>query len=187
MPQFLHTRWVSRCATPSAATPTKVATWMRNLLCNLLVCSCLWSSTESARAEARPLSLQEALRIARSQSPVLKRAAADAQVASARSDGALGRLLPQVTANGSWQHTTDNFVPRPGFAGTIPPGEPRWDFVNAYAFTLVGTQLLYDFSSIDLFRAQREDGRAQADLERAALLTTEYAVRNAFFQARTQR
>src|SRR5690349_8749767 len=192
MPQILHTPRDLRCATPCGARaaridPNKSSYWMRNLLCSLVVCGCLWGATESARAETRPLSLDEALRVARSQSPVLKKAAAQTGAASARTDGALGKLLPQVTANGSWQHTTDNFVPRPGFAGTIPSGEPRWDFVNAYAFTVAGTQLLYDFSSIDLYRAQREDSRAQADLERAALLTTEFAVRNAFFLARAQR
>ncbi|HEX6244396.1 MAG TPA: TolC family protein [Polyangiales bacterium] len=160
---------------------------MRTFLCSLVVCGSLCGAAESARAETRPLSLEEALRIARSQSPVLKKAEAQAQAASARGDGALGRLLPQVTANGSWQHTTDNFVPRPGFAGTPPQMFRQWNFVNAYAFTLAGTQLLYDFSSIDLYRAQREDARAQDDLQRAAVLTTEFAVRNAFFQARTQR
>jgi outer membrane protein len=160
---------------------------MRNLLVFLAFCSSTWGASLAARAETRALSLDEALRVARLQSPVLKRAAAQSKVFDARSDGSLGRLLPQLTGTGSWQHTTDNFVPRPGFAGMPPANEPKWDFVNAYSFVLTGTQLLYDFSSIDLHRADREAALAQVDLERAALLTTEFAVRNAFFVACTQR
>lgn len=159
---------------------------MRNLLSFIAVCG-VCGATQTAQAEVRALSLDEALRVARSQSPVLKKASAETGAADARRDVSLGRLLPQLTANGSWQHTTDNFVPRPGFGGIAPTREPKWDYVNAYAFTLSGTQILYDFSSIELHRADRETARAQLDLERAALLTTEYAVRNAFFSACAQR
>jgi outer membrane protein len=178
---------------------------MRHLVALLTIIGSLGGPASAVRAEGQVLSLGEALRIARSQSPVLKKAAAESVAADARADGSRGRLLPQLLATGTWQHTTDNFVRRPGFSGgsgatgfvTDPPGitvmqipaakDPPWDFVNSYNFGLGASQLLYDFSSYYLYRADRERARAQVELERAALLSTEYAVRNAFFLARAQR
>lgn len=181
---------------------------MRHLLTFSTLCVALAGSAVPAstvRAEGQALSLQEALRVARAQSPVLKKAAAQSEAAGARSDSARGRLLPQVVGTVTWLYTTDNFVQRPGFSGgsgaqrfvtndpniqvMAVPGtqDPRWDFVNSFNFGVTATQLVYDFSTLDLFKAERETARAQVELERAALLSTEYAARNAFFTARAQR
>ncbi len=160
-------------------------------------------TAQLAAAQARPLSLAEALRIARTESPLLKKAAAQSEAAGARADGARGRLLPQALGSGSYQHTTDNFVQRPGFVpgrgGFIVdpplvmvtqasnPTDPKWDFVHSYNFNIAVSQLIYDFSAIDAYRAEKSAASAQEKSEQAARLSTELAVRSAFFTARAQR
>jgi outer membrane protein len=170
-------------------------------LLNLLL---LLLAAPTALAEAHTLSLEEALRIARAQSPVLKKAAAQSKAASARGETSRGRLLPQISALGTYQRTTDNFVQRPGFAQnrgqpivdppgivtiTFPmsPDDPKWDSVNFYNLGVSATQLIYDFSSIDSYRADKASAASQAQSELAARLTTELAVRRAFFTARALR
>jgi outer membrane protein len=149
------------------------------------------SSPLPALAEAQPLSLAEALRIARAQSPVLKRASAQAAAADARADGSRARLLPQVTSSANYQRTTDNPVQRPGF-GVLRP-QPRYlngttNGVDSFVFQIVANQVVFDFGvTTETLKADRETARAQADSARAALLDTEYQVRNAFFLARAQR
>lgn len=170
-----------------------------------LLVGCALLPVSMALAQGRPLSLDEALRIARAQSPVLKKAAAQRDAARARADSTRGRLMPQVAGLGTWQYTTDNFVQRPGFVQTrpapmlvppmegvsviVPPSQPdpRWDFVHSYNFNLTASQLIYDFVAIDNFRADKAGAESQRHYERAALLTAELSVRNAFFSTRAQR
>jgi outer membrane protein len=166
---------------------------MRSLLGPLISALLLLAggSPTPARAEPRSLSLAEALRIARARSPVLKRAGAQADAADARADGARARLLPQLTGLASYQRTTDNPVQRPGF-GVLRP-QPRYvngkyNGVDSFSFTIVANQVVFDFGvSTEGLKADRELARAQEDNARAALLTTEYQVRNAFFLVRAQR
>lgn len=175
---------------------------MRPFLPVLSLFSLLFA-TAPASAETRALSLDQALQIARKQSPVLKKAASQTEAAGARSEQSRGRLLPQVTGLGIYQYTTDNFVQRPGFSSNrgqlvvTPPvvmvtaapaaHDPTWNFVSSYNLGVGASQLIYDFSSIDAYRADKKTAASQAQTELAARLTTELAVRNAFFAARALR
>jgi len=180
---------------------------LRRLLRTLVLAGLALSMARTARAETRSLSLGQALVIARQRSPVLQKAIAQTEASRARADTSRGRLLPQITGTASYQRTTDNFVPRPGYTPNpssqvlidgngnpitvINPqraADPKYDFVNSYNFQLVANQLIYDFGATgDTLRADRESARAQMDTQRASVITTEYAVRNAFFLARAQR
>jgi outer membrane protein len=169
---------------------------MRPLLGSVLLTTMLaLAPAPRARADTRPLSLAEALRIAHARSPTLKKAAAQTQAAEARAVGSRAKLLPQVTGTYIYQYTTDNFVQRPGYvpgtgsvATTTRRPDPKYDFVNSYNFQIVANQLVYDFGmSTEAFKADRETARSQAETARATQLTTEYSVRNAFFLARAQR
>lgn len=166
---------------------------MRSILAPLISAALLLaaSSPLPARAEAQPLSLAEALRIARERSPVLKRASAQTDAADARADGSRAKLLPQLSGIAGYQRTTDNPVQRPGF-GVLNP-QPRYfngktNGVDSFNFQIVANQVIFDFGvTNETLKADRESARAEADNARAAILTTEYQVRNSFFLVRAQR
>jgi outer membrane protein len=161
-------------------------------------------SASLAAAETRTLSLDQAIQIARVQSPVLKKAAAQSDATGARAITTRGKLLPQVVGLGIYQYTTDNFVQRPGFSSssrgqlvvdppivTVRPqaaaADPLWNFVSSYNVGITASQLIYDFSAIDAYKADKKTAASQGKSELAARLTTEFAVRNAFFAARALR
>ena len=78
----------------------------------------LCSLAQPARAQkGRLLTLDEALRSARANHPLLQVAHAQAQVSDARADESLAPLLPQVSGTARYQRTTFNYVPSPGSAG----------------------------------------------------------------------
>lgn len=163
---------------------------LARLTSTLLLLLLAASSPLPVRAEAQPLSLAQALRIAHQRSPVLRRAGAQTDAAAARSDGSRARLLPQLAGVASYQRTTDNPVQRPGFGALRP--QPRYlngktNGVDSFTFQIVANQVIFDFGTTETLKADRETARAQEDRARAALLDTEYQVRNAFFLARAQR
>jgi outer membrane protein len=146
------------------------------------------------QAPARVLQLADALRIARAQQPVLRRARADAQLAEARLEQARAPLWPQLTGSASYQRTTGNFVPRPGQIPRTLPGamgsgagirRDSFDLYNFYVFGVAATQLLYDFgASTGTVRANRELARAQAFGTTAVARDMTSEVSAAFLQAR---
>jgi outer membrane protein len=165
---------------------------MRSILAPLISASLLLAASPlPTLAEAQPLSLAEALRIARERSPVLKRASAQIDAADARADGSRSRLLPQLSGSAGYQLTTDNPVQRPGF-GVLNP-QPRYingktNGVNSFNFQIVANQVVFDFGvTTETLKADREAARAEGDSARASTLNTEYQVRDAFFLARAQR
>jgi outer membrane protein len=165
---------------------------MRSILAPLISASLLLAASPPlpALAEAQPLSLADALRIARERSPVLKRAGAQTDAADARADGSRARLLPQLSGVAGYQRTTDNPVPRPSFNVNPQPRylNGKYNGVDSFAFTIVANQVVFDFGvTLETLKADREAARAQADSARAAILNTEYQVRNAFFVVRAQR
>lgn len=181
---------------------------MRSHVRSLLAALLVGSIAPRALAEAAPLTLQQALEQARKNSPILRKAGAQTDAAEARAGSSRGRLLPQLVASGSYQYTTANFVPRPGFTpnnrepvvtdpdtgrvltvtAAAPITRDKYDFVHSYNFQIVANQLIYDFgASTEAFKADKRLGRAQAELQRSAVLSTELAVRNAFFLARANR
>jgi outer membrane protein len=165
---------------------------MRSFLAPLISASLLLAagSPLPALAEAQPLSLAEALRIARERSPVLRRASAQTDAADARADGSRARLLPQLSGIAAYQRTTDNPVPRPSFNVNPQPRylNGKYNGVDSFTFQIVANQVVFDFgASTETLKADRESARAQGDNARAATLNTEYQVRNAFFLVRAQR
>jgi outer membrane protein len=151
---------------------------------------------------ARLLTLGEALDTARQHHPELKRALAVTRAERARAAGALAPLLPQLDGTASYQRTTANFVPRPGFvqrqqavAATQNGMESSrnnaaadpFELFNFWNFGLTASQLIYDFgASHGTRRASRELVRAQEASEQVSERDVELAVRTAFFQARAQ-
>ncbi len=146
---------------------------------------------DAAAPSARVLTLEAALARARAQSPTVRSASAQRDAADAREDRARGVLLPQLIGTASYTRTTGNYIPRPGqLPSTINQSSVKstWDMYNSYNFSLNASVLLYDFQgSIDRFRAAKETNRASVERVRAAELTVDLAVRNAFFQARAER
>ncbi|MET0339489.1 MAG: TolC family protein [Polyangiales bacterium] len=141
----------------------------------------------------RVLTLESALATARTKSPLLRQATAQAQVGGARQDIARAALLPTLTGTASYQRTTANFIPRPGFAqsSTVAAnGLPAltWESYNYFQFGVTASVLLYDFQgSIDRFRASKETRRGLDERAKATGLQVDFAVRDAFFRVRAQR
>lgn len=159
------------------------------------------TSSEVPASEAPPpetpkqvLSLAQALSLARTNQPDLRRARAQAQAASARAQVALAPLLPQLLGTASYLRTTANFVPRPGAiprsvntatGATAAARKASSDMYNFYNFGLTASQILYDFgASPREYMASKQEARAQRDDQRSVELDVVLAVRTAFFQAR---
>jgi outer membrane protein len=162
---------------------------MRSLfaLCSLL----LVSSALAQDGSPRVLTLDAALSTARSNNPNLRSAVALSDAADARQDKARAGLLPSVVGTASYARTTSNFVPRPGLNPniTVIPDLPPYSskLYNTFAFGATASIVVFDFGVINRFRSSKEARRGFEERTRAALLTADYAVRNAFFSARAQK
>jgi outer membrane protein len=134
------------------------------------------------------ISLDEALRIGRVHQPQLRQARALSEAADARVDEARAGLLPQLTANAGYKVSTANYAPQPGQNLTLIPGRSTWDTTNFYTSNVTLSQLIWDFGQTwNQRKAARASADAQADTERFTGVTTDLAVRTAFFTARAAR
>ncbi len=141
--------------------------------------------TRLARAQEQRtrLGLDEAVELALRNHPALQQARASVAVAEARTTQARAPYLPQITATGQVQRTTDNTVPR------RPGGGADWDGTTFNRFTFGGTasQLVYDFGQTSgrWSAAASNEAAAQstADAQRTQIITT---VRRTYFAARAQ-
>jgi outer membrane protein len=134
------------------------------------------------------ISLDEALRIGRDHQPQLRQARALTEAADARVDEARAGLLPQLTATAGYKLSTANYAPQPGQNMTLIPGHATWDTVNFYSSNATLSQLIWDFGQTwNQRKAARASADAQADTERFTRVTTDLAVRSAFFVARAAR
>ena len=144
-------------------------------------------------AAARIVTLEEALASAREHQPQLHQARATAAAADARAGQALAPLLPQLNASASYLRTTANSIARPGSSGTqgaCPAGQvcSPWRTFNAYSDQIGLSQLIFDFGGApSRLSAARANAQAAQESERAALLTLELNVRQAYFDARANR
>jgi outer membrane protein len=135
------------------------------------------------------LTLDRALRLARTRHPRLRQAAAQRHATRAQADEALAPLLPQIGFTGGYTRTTANFVSRPGtiprnFAGQEQPS-PSLQSFDFFQFNLTANQLVYDFGqTTGHYKAARILAEAQADTEEAVLLQVELDLRAAYFNAR---
>lgn len=162
------------------------------LLLFLLLSSGLARAEEASAPHT--LTLEAALARGRASNPSVRVAAAEHEAGDARADRARAPLLPQLTGTASYARTTGNFIPRPGQLPSTSTGvvqasrEPTWDLYNSFTFGLSASVLLYDFQgSIDRYRAAKETRRGLEERVRAAELSVDLAVREAFFRARAQR
>jgi outer membrane protein len=135
------------------------------------------------------MSLAQAEETALKNQPNLRQARANTDAAAGRVEQARSGYLPQVTATGTYERTTSNFTPRPGFqptAGVTVPPATNATF-NYFSFGLTGSQLIYDFGlTSDKWRsaaASHDAARLSEDTTITQLVAT---VRHDYFQARAQ-
>ena len=135
------------------------------------------------------LSLDTALRIGRMLQPQRREARAQTEAAHARVDEAVSNLLPQVNLNASYSRATLNPTPQPGGStSNFTPPPPTFNSFNFWRTSLQATQLIYDFGQTwERQKAARASAEQQEDSERFTQLTTDLAIRSAFYTARATR
>jgi outer membrane protein len=139
---------------------------------------------------ARVLSLGEAERFALQQHPSVALANAQTRAAYATADQAFAPLLPQVTATGTYQRATGNFVQRPGALPTNAAATraPTFDTFSTWNFGLNASQLIWDFGkTTGNYKSARAGAEAQKESETTTALDVLTATRSAYFQAWAQR
>ncbi|HEY7374892.1 MAG TPA: TolC family protein [Polyangia bacterium] len=162
--------------------------------------SLLCAAPAAARAESdayqsvpAELSLEKALQIGRMLQPQRREARAQTDAAHARIDEQVSNLLPQVNLNMNYQRATNNFAPPLGGTSTMgtnnmPTREPSFATANSYRNTLSVNQLIWDFGQTwQKTKAARAAAEQQEDSERFTQLTTDLAIRSAFYTARATR
>lgn len=134
------------------------------------------------------LTLAQAVEKALANQPTLRQARANTDAAEGRVEQARSGLLPQVTATGSYQRTTANVSPRPGFSAVTTP--PPWSLSTSYNFFNFGvnaSQLIYDFGQTE---GRKEAAESTREANRATEQTTEvqiaFNVSRAYYQALAQ-
>jgi outer membrane protein len=142
-----------------------------------------------AWAQARILSLDEALKVARDRQPQLRAVRAQARQAEMRTGQARAAYLPRVDAQAQYQRATPNFQLSPMLLHT--PLTKNYqaqndvglgDSVNYYTFGVFASQLIYDFGKASSLVAQAEaNQRASGADERTLDLTTGLNVRVAYY------
>ena len=141
-----------------------------------------------AAADARVLTLRDAVRQALELQPQLTQARAGTQAAEARSDQARSSLLPQVSGTAAYSRETFNFAPRPGqnpAGSTALSGNSSWSTTGFWAFGASLSQLVWDFGqSSGRWRAAQAGAEAQRDSEKFTALQVTLGVQSAFFTAR---
>ncbi|HMF43692.1 MAG TPA: TolC family protein [Polyangia bacterium] len=135
------------------------------------------------------LSLDKALQIGRMLQPQRREAQAQVDAAHARVDEAVSNLLPQVNANASYSRATLNPTPQMnGSTSNFIPPAPSWNTFNFWRSGLSATQLIYDFGQTwQKQKASRASAEQQEDSERFTQLTSDLAIRAAFYTARAAR
>lgn len=139
------------------------------------------------RLEAGVLTLDEATRTTWRNQPQLRQARASTHAAEARSDEARAPLLPQLAGVAyTYERTTSNYTPRPGYAPSLaPPTSYSWQTYNYFNFNGTLSQLVWDFgATLDAWRAAKAKAAGQRDSERYTALQVLLGVRTAFFTAR---
>ncbi len=140
------------------------------------------SSTPASTATApsgRVLHLEEAVEQSLKQSPTLISALANVTSAQGVAEQTRSGLLPQLSASAVGQRSYGVTGSRTG-NNTGVQGSSVGAF-NTFTFGLNGTQLLWDFQTVDRFRASTATVSSLQATEQATLINTILAVRKAFF------
>jgi len=139
-------------------------------------------------ATTKVLTLDEALRSARTHQPALELARGALIAAQGQSDSARSGLLPTLNANATYTRATSNFVFTPG--GSVnpnapPPPSPSFTTNPLWRFSASASQLVYDFGeTINKWKAARVAAESQGESVRATEAQVAYNARSAFFTAR---
>ncbi len=139
---------------------------------------------------ARVLTLDQALQLAREHQPDVRQAQARSEAASQRANQARAVLLPDVEGLASYERTTANFAPRPGYVPSqfLASTSNTWTTFNYYNFGLTATELIYDFGrSSGQWRASQASAQAEQQNTRSTWATAVLNVQNAFFTAQARR
>jgi outer membrane protein len=139
-------------------------------------------------AALRVLTLADAVHTAEQHQPQVAQYQALTDAARARADEARAPLLPQLTGTGLYRLSTANFVPSPGSTPSnfnASPTSP--DVFSYFNFGLTANQLIYDFQTVDKWRAAKVSADAQADSQAATLLQVDLGARSSWFAARAQK
>jgi outer membrane protein len=138
------------------------------------------------------LSLATAEETALRHQPTLEQAFGQLEAAEGRVEQARAGYLPQLNGSGTYQRTTANFAPRPGFVqmGVNVPPSGSWSAqtFNFFTFSATATQLIYDFGlTSDRWRSANASRDAATWNRRTIENQTLLNVRRAFFLGRAQR
>lgn len=135
--------------------------------------------------EARTLSLDDAVRAAETNQPLLRQAHADAQAGDARADRSRAPMLPQVKLEAEYQRATGNREHKPGSATNVLN---RTDTYNWFDVGATGSWVVWDFGQArNRWHAAEAGARGLAFDESAARLRVVMNARAAYFRARAQK
>ena len=145
-----------------------------------------------APPSVKVLSLATAEETALRHQPTLEQAFGQVEAAEGRVEQARAGYLPQLNGAATYQRTTANFAPRPGFVqmGVNVPPTGGWSAqtFNFFTFSATATQLIYDFGlTSDRWRSANASRDAASWNRRAIENQTLLNVRRAFFLGRAQR
>jgi outer membrane protein len=133
------------------------------------------------------LHLDEAVEKSLKQSPTIVSALANVTAAQGVAEQTRSGLLPQLSASAVAERSY-GAISRSG-TGTGAPGSGVAGSAafNNFTFSLNGTQLLWDFQTVDRFRASNASVASLRATEQATLIQTVLNTRKAFFQAQAFR
>jgi len=158
---------------------------------------CLWTSSIHADP-GRVLTLDEALRTARTNHPQLQVAHAQSEVADARAYESRAALLPQVNGTASYQRTTNNAptgnsAPISTAVGTgtstsigttTGSTHSNFDTSNVYRLGVTANQLIYDFGqTTGRWNAAKTNAHAQFGSEARTVQQVAFNLRAAYYNA----
>jgi outer membrane protein len=141
--------------------------------------------TTATAPSGRLLHLQEAVDESLKQSPTLLSAQANVTSAKGVAEQTRAGLLPQITASVVAERLYGETGSRTGTNSGVQ-GSSTGAF-NNFTVGLSGTQLLWDFQTVDRFRASNASVSSLQATQAATLINTILAVRKAFFLAQANR
>jgi outer membrane protein len=144
----------------------------------------------ASAARPRPiLTLDEAINTTKTSQWQLRQAHENTLVAKAQADEARAPLLPQLTGvSYTYERTTANFQPHPGFSSVVASPSSSWKTYNYVNFNGTLSQLVWDFGyTLEGWRAAKDHALSQQETERYTALQVLFTVRTAYFTARANK
>ncbi|HET6148315.1 MAG TPA: TolC family protein [Polyangia bacterium] len=135
--------------------------------------------------EGRTLTLDEVVRAAESNQPLVHQSHADATAGEARADRARAPLLPEVKLQAEYQRTTGNREHKPGSATNVLNATGTY---NWFDLGVTGSWVLWDFGQTrNRWHAAEASARGLAFDAGAARLRAVLDARAAYFRARAHK